>query len=222
MSNICFNHLTIKKVTKAHDIIATKKGTHFFDWPTLLSLKITRYFIPNKNKAAIIQPNNGDMNQLETIFHIVHQSTTQNQRAAIHQPITHHTIEWVVETGALKNVARLSHNDAENNAESIIKIKILTSFINQTSIIPFFTVSTTSHQAITAQSNSNTAAIIIACFNFKAHEPTAGQTLLATSLAHIFTAIYTHKKTANNKKKLAWVDKSVHTNKCTQTKDKTT
>jgi len=57
------------------------------------------------------------------------------------------------------------------------------------SIIPSFIVLTTSHQAITAHASSKIAAIIIAHFKLNAQEPTAGQTLFATSFAPIFTAI---------------------------------
>ncbi len=186
---ICLSHLIAKKVIKAQAIIATKNGTHFFDCETLSSVKIINVFIRYKNKAAINQPNNGDINQLETIFHIVHQSTTQNHKAAIHAHIIHQTIEWVVETGALKYVAKLSQAAAENKAAIIININTDTLSIIFTSMIPFLTVLTTSHHAITAHNNSKTAAIIIACLSFKAPDQTAGQTLLATSFAQIFTAI---------------------------------
>ena len=56
-------------------------------------------------------------------------------------------------------------------------------------IIPSLIVFTTSPPATKAPNVSNTAAIIIAPINVNAFEPTAGPTLLATSLAPMFIAI---------------------------------
>ena len=52
--------------------------------------------------------------------------------------------------------------------------------------IPFLTVSVTASPAKNAPQNSNTAAIITACFNVSAREPTEVPIALATSLAPIF------------------------------------
>jgi len=79
------------------------------------------------------------------------------------------------------------------------------------SIIQLLTVLTTLHQATTAHKTSKIAAIIIAHFRVMAQDQTAGQTLLATSLAQILTAIYIQKNTASNKKALADVHKSDQT-----------
>jgi hypothetical protein len=57
------------------------------------------------------------------------------------------------------------------------------------SIIPFFTVFTTSQPAINAHKTFHSAAITIAHFNFNAPDHTAGQTLLATSFAQMLIAI---------------------------------
>jgi polyhydroxyalkanoate synthesis regulator protein len=70
------------------------------------------------------------------------------------------------------------------------------------------TVLTTSHQAIKAQENSNIAAIIIAQVIVSAFDQTAGQTLFATSFAHILIAIYHHITAASITKILTFIDKS--------------
>ena len=56
-------------------------------------------------------------------------------------------------------------------------------------MIPFFTVFTTSHQAMIAPADSKKAARITAHTKVIAHAHTAGPTLLATSFAPIFIAI---------------------------------
>jgi hypothetical protein len=57
------------------------------------------------------------------------------------------------------------------------------------SIIPFFTVFTTSQPAINAHKIFQSAAITIAHFSFNAPDHTAGHTLLATSFAQMLIAI---------------------------------
>jgi len=61
----------------------------------------------------------GDINQLATISLMVPQFTTSKPRATTHAPRIHPTIECVVETGAFKYVAILSHKAAERSAASI-------------------------------------------------------------------------------------------------------
>ena len=55
--------------------------------------------------------------------------------------------------------------------------------------IPFLTVFVTASPAKNAPANSNIAAIITACFNVNAREPTEVPIAFATSLAPIFQAI---------------------------------
>jgi len=147
----------------------------------------------NKKIAAISHHSTGEITQEAAIFHIVHQDTIETQKAAIHAHITPQTIEWVVETGAFKYVARFNHNAAASKAASIANINIFGSEKLEISIIHFLIVFTTSHQAITAQENSHNAAITKAHFILIVFDQTAGHTLLATSLAHIFIAIYAPK-----------------------------
>jgi len=52
-----------------------------------------RLFILYKKIAAIIHHITGEVIQLQAIFAIVAQDTIPNHIAAIHQPITHQTIE---------------------------------------------------------------------------------------------------------------------------------
>ena len=67
------------------------------------------------------------------------------------------------------------------------------------SIIQPLIVSTTSPPAINAPLASNIAAIIIAPVSVRAFEPTAGHILFATSLAHMFIAMYKPSIAATNK-----------------------
>ncbi|MBT3727450.1 hypothetical protein HOG21_07530 [bacterium] len=60
-------------------------------------------------------------------------------------------------------------------------------------------VFTTSHQAIITHAASNIAAIMIAQVIVIAFDHTAGHILLATSLAHMFIAMYNHNIIAINK-----------------------
>ena len=56
-------------------------------------------------------------------------------------------------------------------------------------MMPFLIVLTTSPPAISAPAASNIAAIAIAPASVRAFDPTAGPTLLATSLAPMFIAM---------------------------------
>jgi hypothetical protein len=67
------------------------------------------------------------------------------------------------------------------------------------SIIPFLIVFTTSPQAIIAPADSKNAASITAPTRVIAPAPTAGHTLLATSFAPIFIAIYRPKSAATRR-----------------------
>ena len=105
-------------------------------------------------------------------------------------------IECVVETGSPKRVAIVNQTAAAIIAAMNPNIK---SFANASvtrassarSIfrIPFLTVSVTASPAKKAPQNSNTAAIITACLNVKALEPTEVPIALATSLAPMFHAM---------------------------------
>lgn len=89
-------------VVKDHAMIATKYGTLFFAACTLSCLNNIVNLIKYKKIAAIIHHKSGDIIQLATIFDIVGHETALIPNAATHAHITHHTIECVVETGALK------------------------------------------------------------------------------------------------------------------------
>ena len=115
--------------------------------------------------------------------------TIVNPAAAIPAPITPPTIEWVVETGAPTDVAKLSQTAADKRAAVIAQINTSGLVIRAGSIMPFLIVFTTSPPAISAPAASNTAAITIAQKSVSAFEPTAGPTLFATSLAPMFIAI---------------------------------
>ena len=94
-----------------------------------------------------------------------------------------------METGAPRIVARFTHIAAAKRADIMAFIKILLSGTSFGSIIPFEIVETTSPPANKAPALSKTAAISSAANILMAFEPTAGPTLLATSLAPIFRAI---------------------------------
>ena len=142
-----------------------------------------------RNEAAIIPPKTGDITQLAAIAAIVFQLTSWNPTAAIPAPITPPTTEWVVETGAPTIVAKFTQIAAAKSAAIIAFIKILLSGTSFGSIIPLEIVETTSPPANNAPALSKTAAISSAANILMAFEPTAGPTLLATSLAPIFKAI---------------------------------
>ena len=76
-----------------------------------------------------------------------------------------------------------------SSAAIMSQIKISVSLIKAGSMMPFLMVPTTSPPAIRAPDASKMAAIKIAPVSVSAREPTAGPTLLATSLAPIFIAM---------------------------------
>ena len=142
-----------------------------------------------RKPAAMRPPSIGEITQLEAIAPILLQLAISQPPAAIPAPNTPPTMECVVETGAPTAVARLSHNAPANRAAIISQIKVSLSPINAGSMIPFLIVLTTSPPATSAPAASKMTAITIAPVSVNALEPTAGPTLLATSLAPIFIAI---------------------------------
>ena len=157
------------------------------------------FLIKNSNKAAIIPPLTGEIIQLAAIFPNSIQLATPKPPAAIPAPKIPPTIECVVETGAPIAVAKCSQIAPESKAANIKVAKFRESPITSIEIIPERTVSTTSPPAIKAPEISQIAAIVIAPNMLKALEPTAGPTLLATSLAPILSAIYPPTIAANPK-----------------------
>ena len=129
------------------------------------------------------------MNQLAAIFAIVPQFTALKPAAATPAPITPPTTECVVETGAPIQVARLTHNAADNNAAIIAQIKVADDCIVLGSTIPFAMVETTSPPAIKAPALSNIIAIAMAPARVREFAPTAGPILLATSFAPMLMAM---------------------------------
>ncbi len=117
------------------------------------------------------------------------QSAISRPPAAIPAPSTPPTIEWVVETGAPSAVAIFSQTAPASRAAIINQIKVSASPIMSGLIMPFLMVLTTSPPAMRAPAASKIAAIMMAPVRVRAREPTAGPTLLATSLAPIFMAI---------------------------------
>ena len=109
--------------------------------------------------------------------------------AAIPAPSTPPTIECVVETGAPRAVAMFSQMAPASNAAIISHIKVSVSVICAGSMMPFLIVLTTSPPASNAPDASKIAAIMMAPVSVNAFEPTAGPTLLATSLAPMFIAM---------------------------------
>ena len=96
--------------------------------------------ISNSKPAATIPPKTGEMNQLAAILDIVTQLTRPKPAPAMPAPITPPTIEWVVDTGAFKKVARLIHNAAANRALSIKLRKSVAVIPSSGLIIPLATV----------------------------------------------------------------------------------
>ncbi len=146
--------------------------------------------INHRNNAAIIPPSIGETTQLAAICAILGQFTAVMPAAAIPAPNTPPTTECVVETGAPIQVAKFTQTAAEISAANITQINTWGSPTAEGSIIPLEIVPTTSPPANSAPALSKTAAIIKAPVMDRAFEPTAGPTLLATSLAPIFNAIY--------------------------------
>jgi hypothetical protein len=115
--------------------------------------------------------------------------TRSQPTAAAPAPSTPPTIEWVVDTGAPIQVARLSHSAPASSAAIISQTNVAASSIRVGSMMPPLMVLTTSPPAMIAPSASNTAAMRMAWVRLIAREPTAGPTLLATSLAPMFMAM---------------------------------
>lgn len=99
------------------------------------------------------------------------------------------TTEWVVETGAPIHVARLTHNAEDISAAVITQMKVSGDATAVGSMMLLEMVETTSPPAMRAPALSKTAAMISAPPSINAFEPTAGPTLLATSLAPILSAM---------------------------------
>jgi|GEM_PF-2593002 len=129
------------------------------------------------------------MTQLATIAPMTGQLTIAKPAAAMPLPMTPPTIECVVDTGAPSQVAMLSQIAAPSSAPIITHTKTIGSPMSAGSMMPFFTVLTTSPPAMIAPAASKTAAMRIAVPSVMALEPTAGPTLLATSLALMFIAM---------------------------------
>ena len=139
--------------------------------------------------AAIKPPRKGEITQLAAMADIVAQFTALKPTAAMPPPITPPTTECVVDTGALKYVARLTQRADAKRADIMAQMKVWLSFTKDGLMIPFAMVLTTSPPAKRAPALSKTAAIIRAPNMVSALEPTAGPTLFATSFAPMFRAM---------------------------------
>src|SRR5690606_33523396 len=128
----------------------------------------------------------GEMIQLATMVPMVVQSTTPNPAALTAAPTTPPTTEWVVDTGAPKKVARLSHSAAANRADIMDHTNIMGVWNWSDDAMPLEMVWTTSPPAMMAPDASHRAAMTRAPLMVSARAPTAGPTLLATSLAPMF------------------------------------
>ena len=137
----------------------------------------------------MIPPIIGEITQLAAICPILSQLATSQPPAAIPAPRTPPTIECVVDTGAPTAVAMLSHRAPASSAAIISQIKTSVLPMAAGSIIPFLIVLTTSPPAIRAPEASKIAAMAMAPNSVSAREPTAGPTLLATSLAPMLSAM---------------------------------
>ena len=164
-------------------------GTQTLAPSSLFSAFNIFFLMKSNNSAAIMPPNNGDIIQLAAILDIVLQFTMEKPAAPIPPPKTPPTIEWVVDTGAFKIVARFIQSAADNNAASIMIWNLPTSSASPGDTIPLATVFTTSPPASNAPAASQIAAMITAVATVKTFPPTAGPILLATSLAPMFIAI---------------------------------
>ena len=120
---------------------------------------------------------------------IVAQLTMLMPAAATPAPSTAPTIECVVDTGAPTAVAMFNHSAAASKAASISQMKVSVSSISSGRMMPLRMVLTTSPPAMNAPAASQTAAMTSAPTRLRAREPTAGPTLLATSLAPMFIAM---------------------------------
>jgi len=120
---------------------------------------------------------------------MVGQLTAEKPAAAIPAPMTPPTTEWVVDTGALTHVARLTQSAAEISAAIIAQMKTSAEAMAEGAMIPFEMVETTSPPARSAPALSKIAAIAMAPPSVSALAPTAGPMLFATSLAPMLSAI---------------------------------
>ena len=145
--------------------------------------------IQYRKLAAIRPPSSGDTTQLATMAPTVSQRATDRPPAATPAPSTAPTMECVVDTGAPNAVARLSHSAPASSAAVITQMKRSLSAMPAGLMMPPRIVDVTSPPAMSAPATSNTAAMTTAPPIVMAREPTAGPTLLATSLAPMFIAM---------------------------------
>ena len=129
------------------------------------------------------------MIQLAAIEPMVPQLATPQPPAATPAPRTPPTMEWVVDTGAPEAVAILSQMAPASSAASISQTKTSELATALGAMMPPRMVDTTSPPAISAPAASKMAAMTRAPPRLRAREPTAGPTLLATSLAPMFKAM---------------------------------
>ena len=132
-----------------------------------------------RNNAAMTPPSTGEITQLAAILPMVTQFTADKPTAAMPAPITPPTTACVVDTGAPKKVARLTHSADDSRAAIMSQTKLCVSGTSAGSMIPFEIVFTTSPPASSAPALSNKAAITSAPTSDNARDPTAGPTLLA-------------------------------------------
>src|SRR5690606_11388223 len=169
-------------------IRATSAGTQRRAAATRSSRNRISHLIAASRAAATTPPMTGEMTQLATMPPMVGQATTAGPAAATPDPITPPTMAWVVDTGAPSTVARLTHTAAANRAAIISRMKSAASMAAGGVMMPLEMVSTTSPPARIAPAASHTAAMTRAAVRVMALLPTAGPTLLATSLAPMFRA----------------------------------
>src|SRR5690606_32944997 len=101
---------------------------------------MTLYLMKASRMAAMPPPRTGEMTQLAAIELTVSQLTTPSPAAAIPAPMTPPTTAWVVDTGALAQVATLTQRAAANSADIIVQMNISLSCTAAGSIIPFWIV----------------------------------------------------------------------------------
>jgi hypothetical protein len=145
--------------------------------------------IHSKKPAATSPPSTGDTTQLATMPLRVPQLAASRPPAITPAPNTAPTIECVVDTGAPMAVAKLSHSAPASRAAVMTQMKRLVSAIASGLMMPPRMVETTSPPAIKAPATSKMAARTIAPVMVMERDPTAGPTLLATSLAPMFMAM---------------------------------
>ena len=96
---------------------------------------------------------------------------------------------WVVDTGAPRNVARCTQSAEASSADIITHTNTPALGTSAGSMMPLEMVSTTSPPASSAPAHSKMAAMTSAPDMVSARAPTAGPTLLATSLAPMVSAM---------------------------------